>query len=320
MGRPRHERIFASSCIQGAVPANLAGPMYSFLMSCLSVSLAFSLVAQERPLVDADVPVRQEVAVLLKQVVETMDDGQSSAGAPGLEQLCRRVAVVADRLPEGSMVRTRLMSTVAHAQNVGGSRNSRSPVRSLRRSLDQLISDLRFKPYDEAPLPDGFPKYRAVDEIELKSYPGYRMVETGMRGAQEMGAFWVLFNHIKDRDIAMTSPVQVDYSDKNTRQEATMAFLYRTPDLGPAGPAGRADVVDVPPMMVASIGARGQDRRSRVVELRERLQAWLRSAKDEYEACGPMRVMSHNSPMVRGNRRFFEVQIPVRRVERTSSN
>ena len=221
------------------------------------------------------------------------------------------------------MARTRLTGVVDRARrSAEGSDSAKGRAeRVLRRAVDELVSDLTFRPYMEAPLPEGWPEFRAIDEIEILSYPAYRMAKTSMNRAQDVGAFWVLFNHIKDRDIAMTSPVQVDYSESGQRQQkATMAFLYRTPELGPTGRAGRADVVDVEPAMVVSIGARGQDRRSRVAELQERLEEWLEAAAEQYEAVGPMRVLTHNGPMVRGKRRYFEVQIPIKRVERTESN
>ena len=38
------------------------------------------------------------------------------------------------------------------------------------------------------------------------------------------------------------------------------------------------------------------------------------------DACGPLRTMGHNSPMVPASRRFFEVEIPVRWTERARGN
>jgi hypothetical protein len=137
------------------------------------------------------------------------------------------------------------------------------------------------------------------------------MVKTAMKGGS-MGAFWPLFNHIKDNEIAMTTPVQVDYAEDGERQrEASMAFLYGSPDLGPLRKDGAVEVVDVPPLTVLTLGSRGYDRKSRVEELRERMNGWL-ADHPEWEVAGPMRTMGYNSPSVAGNRRYFEVQIPIK--------
>ena len=292
-----------------------------------SICIALSLVGQQRPLADNYLSVRQGVANLLVQALEKMEEADWAPSKVSIEHLCLTLESAASRLPEGSMAQSRLSRAVARAresaadQGLENKQAWRSWGRALRSAVEQLAADLTFRPYMEAPLPEGFPAFRAIDEVEIKSYPAYRMAKTTMNRVQDVGAFWVLFNHIKDRDIAMTAPVQVDYSEAGQRQQkATMGFLYRTPNLGPTGPAGRADVVDVEPTMVVSIGASGQDRRSRVAELQERLEAWLRSAKQDYKSCGPMRVLTHNGPMVRGKRRYFEVQIPIQPVERTESN
>ena len=58
----------------------------------------------------------------------------------------------------------------------------------------------------EAPLPDGFPTYTPVGEIEVKRYPAYRKAET--TGGV---AFWTLFQHIKTAGISMTAPVEMTY-------------------------------------------------------------------------------------------------------------
>jgi hypothetical protein len=42
------------------------------------------------------------------------------------------------------------------------------------------------------------------------------------------------------------------------------------------------------------------------------LKAWLKNHADRYEASGDLRVLGYNSPMIPRNKRYFEVQIPVR--------
>jgi hypothetical protein len=44
------------------------------------------------------------------------------------------------------------------------------------------------------------------------------------------------------------------------------------------------------------------------------LKDWLVDHADEYEASGDVRVLGYNSPMIRLEKRYFEVQVPVREV------
>jgi hypothetical protein len=79
--------------------------------------------------------------------------------------------------------------------------------------------------------------------------------------------FFPLFNHIKDNDIAMTSPVEMDYRDMfepGTGKQApkstmswTMSFLYRTAELAPTGKDGKIVITDRPEITVVSIGMNG---------------------------------------------------------------
>lgn len=46
----------------------------------------------------------------------------------------------------------------------------------------------------------------------------------------------------------------------------------------------------------------------------EVLEAWLERNAETWAAVGGWRTMGWNSPMVRSSRRFWEVQIPIRRV------
>lgn len=129
------------------------------------------------------------------------------------------------------------------------------------------------------PLPDGYPAPTPPNAIDLKTYPSIRRAEFASTvGSPDLGmnfGFFPLFNHIKRRDIAMTSPVEMDYaglraapgtgakpaegaapsvkpasespassgevakpSEEATKSAAplwTMSFLYRSPNLGPTG-------------------------------------------------------------------------------------
>jgi hypothetical protein len=175
----------------------------------------------------------------------------------------------------------------------------------------------------EAPLPQGYPAPTPAGTIEIKTYPSVRRAEVTASGNSNLGsnlAFWPLFNHIKDRDIAMTSPVEMDYrgmasDDGKSLDESkgtwTMSFLYRTADLGPTGEDGRIKIVDAPPVTVLSIGMRGGYGMSRVNEGLAKLREWL-AANPQWEACGEPRALNYNGPAVRMKDKWSEVQLPVR--------
>ena len=110
---------------------------------------------------------------------------------------------------------------------------------------------------------------------------------------------------------AMTSPVQMDYRADGERA-ASMAFLYGDRSTDPAKVGDGVEVVDVPAATVLSIGANGYERKGRVAALEQRLRAFVAASDGAWVVAGPLRTMAYNSPMVRGDRRYFEVQLPVR--------
>jgi hypothetical protein len=167
----------------------------------------------------------------------------------------------------------------------------------------------QFQPIKEADMPLGFPAYTPVGQIELKKYPAYRKASSS--GTAE---FWTLFRHIQKNNVKMTAPVEMDYGDPSTArpQERSMSFLYEKPDQGTAGKQGSVEVIDVPEMMVLSIGCRGSRSQAAVTQVREKLVKYLADKKSEYTIAGPVRVMGYNSPFVPRDKNFFEVQIPVK--------
>ena len=177
----------------------------------------------------------------------------------------------------------------------------------------------------EAPLPAGYPAPTPPGMIELKTYPVVRRAEYTASGSSNFGmnvGFWPLFNHIKDRDIAMTSPVEMDYRPDGERapldpmRDATgswaMSFLYRTTDLGPTGDAGRVKVVDHPEMTVIAIGMRGGYGMGTMNAGLEKLQEWF-AGQDQWEPAGNPRDLNYNGPQVPMRSKWSEVQVPVRR-------
>ena len=94
-----------------------------------------------------------------------------------------------------------------------------------------------------------------------------------------------------------------------------MAFLYGDPSTDPAKVGDGIEVVDVAAGTVLSIGANGYERKGRVAALEQRLRAFVEASDGAWIVAGPLRTMAYNSPMVRGDRRYFEVQLPVRPAE-----
>jgi len=170
------------------------------------------------------------------------------------------------------------------------------------------------------PLPAGYPEPTPPGAIDLKTYPSVRRAEFRGESSPDFGmnlGFWPLFNHIKDRGIAMTSPVEMDYrggDDDSVGTEWTMSFLYRTDDLGPTGQAGRVQVVDTQPMTVLALGGQGNYSRSRVQDGLEQLRQWL-DANPDWRASGEPRALYYNGPEKPNRDKWYEVQIPIRRAQ-----
>jgi hypothetical protein len=177
----------------------------------------------------------------------------------------------------------------------------------------------------EAPLPVGYPAPTPPGMIELKTYPVVRRAEYSAKGSSNFGmnvGFWPLFNHIKNREIEMTSPVEMDYRPagertplapmKDAEGSWTMSFLYRTADLGPTGEDGRVKVLDNPEMTVVAIGMRGAYGMGTVNAGLEELQKWF-AGQDEWEPVGDPRGLNYNGPQVRMRDKWSEVQVQVRR-------
>ncbi|MGA0285963.1 MAG: heme-binding protein [Phycisphaerales bacterium] len=178
----------------------------------------------------------------------------------------------------------------------------------------------------EAPLPVGYPEPTPPGAIDLKRYPAVRRAELSRDGSVDggmNGAFWPLFNHIKDRDIAMTSPVEMDYEGMPLAADGrperwTMSFLYRTADLGPAGEAGDVVVVDTDALEVLSVGLLGAYGMPRVREGMAKLEAWLEE-HPEWTIAGSPRAFWYNGPYVWDARKWSEIQVPVQRRESSTA-
>lgn len=167
--------------------------------------------------------------------------------------------------------------------------------------------------FNEAPVPEGWPALTPVDEIRVKQYPAYRAayISADDDNSGSSGLFRPLFNHIKRQDIAMTAPVEMTYADDG--EESSMAFLYRTTDMGALGSdTDDPDVVvkDIPAQTALSIGLKGGYSHSRFEKAVIKLNAWL-NENSGYRAAGDPRYLGYNSPFVPGPMRYGEVQIPI---------
>jgi len=178
------------------------------------------------------------------------------------------------------------------------------------------------------PLPAGYPAPTPPGAVEIKRYPAVRRAEVSGSMTPDLGmnmAFFPLFNHIKSRKIAMTSPVEMEYSgvdepktptDPPARPEGwKMSFLYRTAELGPTGQdpdRKQVRVVDAPAVTVLSAGIRGSQSWARVRREAVKLEEWL-AGQTDWEAAGDIRGLYYNGPDVRTADLWGEVQIPVRR-------
>ena len=194
---------------------------------------------------------------------------------------------------------------LADLEAAAGAIEPHSPVLDTIESgdLDAAREMLSFRPYDEAPLPEGFPAFTPVGVIEVKTYPAYR---------KAVGpAFWPLFRHIQTQGIPMTAPVEMRRAvgDDGNGQ---MAFLYQNTDVGQVGPIDGVAVEDTPETTVASLGMRGRMSESTAEEARERLEAWL-ADQSTYTRVGEgdvsFRLYGYNSPMVSDREKYWEAQL-----------
>ncbi|MEM9414746.1 MAG: heme-binding protein [Planctomycetota bacterium] len=164
----------------------------------------------------------------------------------------------------------------------------------------------------ESPQPEGWPEPGPAFEITLKHYPAYRAaVKEGRNG------FWPLFRHISDRNIPMTAPVEMDMEASDGRYQMTnMAFLYQSLEVGETGEVENGvEVIDYPALTVLSFGSNGNYNQRKIDDILEQIDAHLETISDEWQATGEMRVMGYNSPMIRAERRYFEVQVVIEPVE-----
>ena len=282
-----------------------------FLMG--SIFMRFVIIHHAAGQAPSGVSGREAARQLIEETLEESVQQESPKKQISLYHLtCTQVL---ELCPTNVVVRESITQAKTRAS---AARDDQQAIKLLREGLRAADETLGFKPFIEAPLPEGFPEPTPVGEIMIKHYPKYRLARTQMAGAQTV-AFWTLFTHIKKKDIAMTAPVEMTYgvNDEDRLQGQKMAFLYRSTKQGILGNDEKVEVIDVPAMTVLSIGVRGDVTKARLAEAKAHLDAWLKEHANEYQASGPLRVMGYNSPFVAANRRFTEVEIPVRQMQQS---
>jgi hypothetical protein len=225
----------------------------------------------------------------------------------GSETCALAAAASADTVTETTPVEAEETWTV---QRVGGNKDIQTDQSDGTYRFDRMMV--------EASLPQAYPAPTPPGAIELKKYPQARRADVTSTGNPDRGrntAFWPLFQHIKKRDIAMTSPVEMTYhtdTQDGLKLDWTMSFLYRTPDMGELETDGVVEVVDVEPMTVVSVGMRGEYVMRQTAAGLKVLNAWIKT-QSEWERAGEPRVLYYNGPSIRDADKWSEVQLPVRR-------
>lgn len=166
-----------------------------------------------------------------------------------------------------------------------------------------------------APTPAGWPATTPVDAVEIRRYPVTRaaMVSQAPRADDESGPmFMQLFRHIDRNAIEMTAPVAMGYDSSAAEPRlVSMAFLYRSTELGAAGRDGPVEIRDLPSETFASVGVRGGYDRDNFLAGLARVEAWLAEHGDAWQRSGPPRYLGYNGPFVLPFMRYGEVQVPV---------
>ena len=257
----------------------------------------------------------------IPEPVKATDGGGSAPGAVADERSGADAAKATDvklhsgRASEPGEEECQPVRTPEMITRVGGDMEARIEIRGGR---------FRFGPSQiESPLPAGYPEPTPPGAIDIKRYPSVRRAEFVSSGSASMGmnmGFFPLFNHIKDNDIAMTSPVEMDYRDMfepgtgkqspKSTMSWTMSFLYRTADLAPTGKDGKVVITDRPEITVVSIGMNGPYGTGVVERGLQKLNAWL-AENPEWEIAGDPRAFHYNGPYISNRVKWSEVQIPV---------
>ena len=259
--------------------------------------------------------VTDEAAPASKESVGAVDDAAAAAAQPAYSG--HSVSGQSGRASEPGAEEPNAVRTPSLITRVGGDKEA---------SIEIIDGVYRFGPSRiESPLPAGYPEPTPPGAIDLKRYPSVRRAEFVSSGSPASGmnmGFFPLFNHIKKKDIAMTSPVEMDYRDmfdpatgkreQKSSMSWTMSFLYRTAELAPTGKDGSVLITDRPEVEVLAIGMNGPYGTGVVEKGLGLLHDWLKE-HPEYEIAGDVRAFHYNGPYIANRVKWSEVQLPVRK-------
>lgn len=263
------------------------------------LTLALPIPASEEPAPESATP--PATAMILDAIdrgVPLFNSGDHEGCARTYEETARAILAL-EGLSLSLLDRHEL--TAALAEKADG---ATTRAWNLRKGFDRVLTNGRFEPRVEAPLPEGFPEPGPLGRVVVKEYPRYRAAR-----ATGGGSFWALFQHINRNDVQMTAPVEMTMDEEMAETE--MAFLYEAPDQGRAGTEGRVRVLDLEPMTVLSVGMRGR----RSPEAIDLARGWIdeHMEREGWSVAGKWRTLGYNSPMVPVAMSFWELQIPVTR-------
>jgi hypothetical protein len=259
--------------------------------------------------------VTDQAAPASKESVGAVDAAAAAAAQPAYSG--HSVSGHSGRASEPGAEEPNAVRTPSLITRVGGDKEA---------SIEIIDGVYRFGPSRiESPLPAGYPEPTPPGAIDLKRYPSVRRAEFVSSGSPASGmnmGFFPLFNHIKSKDIAMTSPVEMDYRDmfdpatgkreQKSSMSWTMSFLYRTAELAPTGKDGSVLITDRPEVEVLAIGMNGPYGTGVVEKGLGLLHDWLKE-HPEYEIAGDVRAFHYNGPYIANRVKWSEVQLPVRK-------
>lgn len=172
---------------------------------------------------------------------------------------------------------------------------------------------------NEAPLPEGFPPPSEVGKIVEKTYPAAR---TYWAKGTVNTAFWRCFSHLKQKKHEMTAPVVWEYDHRDPEEPKLLKllsdpvtverlhFILEDPTLDEVGEAGAVTVADMPKQRVLSIAYQGKLTAEAVHRCEKKLQEELEQ-RDDVKSAGQPRIFGYNSPMVKAEKRYWDIQLPI---------
>ncbi len=148
-------------------------------------------------------------------------------------------------------------------------------------------------------------------ELELKSLPACRIIETKSDGAyfeKNNGMFMSLFRYIDSNKIEMTAPVEAKVSNTSA-----MRFYLGAGTSGKSyADTDKVKVIELPERQVAAYGQRGSYTEERFKRGAEKVTSWLTEHPD-YEANGDIYAVYWDGPFKPGLLKTSEVHLPVRK-------